>query len=139
MSSEVERPSPRRSGYRAGEAATDEAAAVAAGAHLQNQHNSAMNLRRGRYEEEAMAAAADHISTRLNDSLYVSDDEGAGSSSRSARRRPFGPVTRSSPLHVRSLSFSVGTTPGKQYPTRFVQQPKLAAVLCCDIFFLFFQ
>lgn len=134
MSTEVGRLSPRRSGHHGGEAATDEAAAGVASTHDQNQRRaSSVNhiIGAGRYEEDAMAAAADHISTRLNDSLCVSDDEGPGSSS-GGKRRPIGSATRRSPLHVRSLSFSVGTTPGKQYPTRFVScntYLKVAAVL----------
>lgn len=55
-------------------------------------------------------AAANNIdiATRLNESCWVSDDEGA-------RRTP----VKSSPS--RSMSFSVGITPAKQYPTRFAR------------------
>lgn len=50
------------------------------------------------------------IATRLRESCWVSDDEGT-------RRTTPTPMKRSP---SRSLSFSVGTTPGKKYPTRFV-------------------
>lgn len=46
--------------------------------------------------------SADYIATRLGESCWVSDDEGS----------------RRTPIRTRSLSFSVGITPGKQYPSR---------------------
>ncbi|CAN0469690.1 unnamed protein product, partial [Ectocarpus sp. 12 AP-2014] len=49
-----------------------------------------------------------HIATRLSESCYVSDDEGARSSNRTGDMTP----ARRTP--TRSLSFSVGVTPGKQ-------------------------
>ncbi|CBJ26846.1 Heat shock protein 40 like protein [Ectocarpus siliculosus] len=49
-----------------------------------------------------------HIATRLSESCYVSDDEGARSSNRTGDMTP----VRRTP--TRSLSFSVGVTPGKQ-------------------------
>lgn len=49
-----------------------------------------------------------HIATRLSESCYVSDDEGARSNSRTGDMSP----VRRTP--TRSLSFSVGVTPGKQ-------------------------
>lgn len=78
--------------------------------------------------EADSAEAMNHISTRLSDSCWVSDDEGASSNGKGNsggrrtgnRKGTFG-MERRSPLHVRSLSFSVGTTPGKQYPTRYGQ------------------
>ncbi|CAM9180703.1 unnamed protein product, partial [Ectocarpus fasciculatus] len=51
---------------------------------------------------------ASHIATRLSESCYVSDDEGARSSNRTGDMTP----VRRTP--TRSLSFSVGVTPGKQ-------------------------
>lgn len=66
----------------------------------------------------AAAAAADNIATRLSESCCVSDDEGARSSSRRAATATAASPIRRTP--TRSLSFSVGFTPGKpQNPNRF--------------------
>lgn len=63
-------------------------------------------------DDEGGFRSADYIATRLGESCWVSDDEGS-------RRTP-GKNTPS-----RSLSFSVGTTPGKQYPSRCASQEQL--------------
>lgn len=56
------------------------------------------------------------LSSRLNDGLHVTDEE--------LMRRT--PLTKPSPSP--SMSFSLGTTPGKQYPSRYSLRFRAGAV-----------